>query len=288
MKRRPCSRSRRAGPSVWYLRLAGEIARAFHGQVPLPSALPVHPGPPWPGADGKPSLFIASAASFSSKALAPEAVAVAGGITLAPATEAANLPLPTSLAGTQLTVIDSTGVGRPAPLFYASPTQVNFQVPAGTALGSATLLVSSAGSIAGSGGGTVAPGIFSAGASGQGVAAAEVVIARADGTQSSSLVFSCSADGKCVPSPIGLGTAGEQAILFLYGTGIRGRTAESNVSCTIGGIDAPIQYAAAQGTYAGSDQVNILLPRGLAGAGEVAVRLTVDGELANSVVLSFR
>ncbi|MCX6632717.1 MAG: hypothetical protein NTW28_34380 [Candidatus Solibacter sp.] len=34
-------------PSDWYLRLAGEITRMFHGQIPPRAALPEKPGPPW-------------------------------------------------------------------------------------------------------------------------------------------------------------------------------------------------------------------------------------------------
>ncbi len=34
-------------PSDWYLRLAGEITRAFHGQRPLSPELPATPGPPY-------------------------------------------------------------------------------------------------------------------------------------------------------------------------------------------------------------------------------------------------
>jgi hypothetical protein len=34
-------------PSDWYLRLAGEITRMFHGQIPADPKLPEKPGPPW-------------------------------------------------------------------------------------------------------------------------------------------------------------------------------------------------------------------------------------------------
>ena len=34
-------------PSDWYLRLAGEITRAFHGDTPFTADLPAKPGPPW-------------------------------------------------------------------------------------------------------------------------------------------------------------------------------------------------------------------------------------------------
>jgi hypothetical protein len=34
-------------PSDWYLRIAGEITRMFHGEIPPRAALPEKPGPPW-------------------------------------------------------------------------------------------------------------------------------------------------------------------------------------------------------------------------------------------------
>ena len=57
--------------------------------------------------------------------VAPGGIATIYGSNLASSTEtAATLPLPTSLAGTSVTVN-----GSPAPLFYVSPNQINFQVP---------------------------------------------------------------------------------------------------------------------------------------------------------------
>ncbi len=37
-------------PSDWYLRLAGEITRMFHGEIPPDPKLPEKPGPPWKAA----------------------------------------------------------------------------------------------------------------------------------------------------------------------------------------------------------------------------------------------
>src|SRR5260370_24723446 len=91
-------------PSDWYLRLAGEITRIFHGQSDATAALPTSPGPPWPDAPG---LAVVSAASYSSGALAADSIATAFG---------------TGLGGTSVDVIDSTGFARPALLFYVSPT----------------------------------------------------------------------------------------------------------------------------------------------------------------------
>jgi uncharacterized protein (TIGR03437 family) len=90
-----------------------------------------------------------------------------------------------------------------------------------------------------------------------------------------------------VAQPIHLGTTG-QAVLILYGTGIRGFTSLDNVRCTVGGISAPILYAGPQNTFAGLDQVNVQLPAELAGRGEVDVTLWVDGQLSNTVTVSFQ
>ncbi len=53
---------------------------------------------------------------------------------------AAAIPLPTSLGGAAITVN-----GVPAPLFFVSPTQINFQIPYGTANGSAAVAITSDG-----------------------------------------------------------------------------------------------------------------------------------------------
>lgn len=60
-----------------------------------------------------------SAASFLGQTLAAESIVAAFGAGLATTTEFANtIPLPTSLAGTQVLIKDSAGVERPAPLFF--------------------------------------------------------------------------------------------------------------------------------------------------------------------------
>src|SRR5262249_56388383 len=83
-----------------------------------------------------------SAASYSTAAITSKAIVAAFGQHLATATQAApTLPLPTTLAGTQVKVKDSAGLERLAPLFFVSPGQVNYQIPAGTAAGPAPLIV---------------------------------------------------------------------------------------------------------------------------------------------------
>jgi uncharacterized protein (TIGR03437 family) len=53
----------------------------------------------------------------------------------------------------------------------------------------------------------------------------------------------------------------------------------------IGGQNATVLYAGAQGTYAGLDQVNLTIPRNLAGAGSVGVVVQVDGRVTNVVTI---
>ncbi|HZS08563.1 MAG TPA: hypothetical protein VFD58_27265 [Blastocatellia bacterium] len=238
-----------------------------------------------------------SAASYSPAALAPEAIAAAFGTGLATTTTGATVtPLPTSLAGTSISVRDSAGVERVAPLFFVSPTQVNYQIPASTAPGLATVTITGGdGSIST---GTmqiaaVAPGLFSADASGNGIAAAVAVRARADGTQIyEDIARFDTSQNRYVAIPIDLGPdqggSTDQVYLALFGTGFRYRSAESNVAVKVGGIDAPVTYAGAQLQLVGLDQINMRLPRTLIGRGEVDITVTADGRAANTVRVNIK
>jgi uncharacterized protein (TIGR03437 family) len=73
--------------------------------------------------------------------------------------------------------------------------------------------------------------------------------------------------------------------LLLFGTGIAGGgTALTTV--TINGLAATVTYAGPAGTGTGLDQVNVLLPAKLAGAGNVNVQLTSEGVAANPVQIT--
>jgi uncharacterized protein (TIGR03437 family) len=74
----------------------------------------------------------------------------------------------------------------------------------------------------------------------------------------------------------------------LYGTGIRNNTGLSSVAVTIGGIVAPVLYAGPQNQYPGLDQINVQIPPGLAGKGEVDVVVLVNGKTANTVRVAFK
>ncbi|MFM8393053.1 MAG: hypothetical protein ACKOB4_03925, partial [Acidobacteriota bacterium] len=74
-----------------------------------------------------------SAASYvgSPGALAPNSIVAAFGTQLAPKVEVAKtIPLPTTLENTQVLVNNI-----PAPLFFVSPNQINYLIPANTPTG---------------------------------------------------------------------------------------------------------------------------------------------------------
>ncbi len=229
-----------------------------------------------------------SAASFREAAVASEAVAAAFGRDLATMTQAADTqPLPTSLGGTQVLVTDSAGIARSAPLFFVSPGQINYQIPPGTAIGAATVTV-----INGAGNRAVgsvqitqvAPGLFSANADGAGVVAAIAMRAQADGAVSYEAVAQLDeAQQRFVAAPLSLGPDTDQVYLMLFGTGLQHRSSLDNVKVIIGGEEAEVLYAGPQGGFVGLDQINVHVPRSLAGRGEVDVVLIVDGKTANTV-----
>jgi uncharacterized protein (TIGR03437 family) len=130
----------------------------------------------------------------------------------------------------------------------------------------------------------VAPGLFSANASGQGVVAAVVFRRRADGSESFEPVARFDqAQGRFVPVPIDLGPETDQAFLILYGVGFRFRSSLAATAVTIGGVNSEVLFAGDAPGFVGLDQANVRLSRSLIGRGEVDVVLTVDGKTANIV-----
>ncbi len=234
-------------------------------------------------------LSMVSAASFQGAFVAPESIVAGYGRGLAPRLEvAASSALPKVLAGVSVRVRDSAGAEREADLFFVSEGQVNFVVPGGTAEGFARVIVYSEGTPVASGSvevERVAPGIFTANSNGRGVAAALALRVRADGSQSTELIFQCAAAGNCRTVPIDPGPATDQVFLLLFGTGIRGHSSIA-LRATIGGESAEVLAAVPQGEFAGLDQVNVRLPRSLSGRGEVNLDLSIDFRTSNVVTVA--
>ncbi len=235
-----------------------------------------------------------SAASYRNNPLATDGIVTAFGQNFATTTQAAptGTALPTTLAGASITITDALNVARTAPLFFVSPTQINFQVPQGTAPGAANLAFRNTNgtlSLGTANIANIAPALFAANASGRGLAAAVIQRTRADGSQSFEPVARFdTTQNQFVAVPIDLGAATDRVFLVMFGSGFRYRSALSAVGVTLGGTAAPVSFAGAQGSFIGLDQANIELPRSLAGRGELDVVLTVDGQTANTVRVSVR
>ena len=244
---------------------------------------------------------IVNAASFQ-RAVAAEAIVALFGVNLAASSEeATQTPLPTSLAGTSITVTDSAGnrgtaalllegvdqVAGLAPLFFVSPLQINFLMPGGLAPGLATVVVTTDSGFESRTAvliQNVAPALFTSNRMGTGVAAALFLRVNADGSRAQDLIFD---PNTAAAVPVSLGTEGDQVFLILFGTGIRGFT--SQVTATVGGENVPVLGAVPQGQFVGLDQANIgPLPRGLIGRGTVNLVLTVDGKAANTVTVAIQ
>jgi uncharacterized protein (TIGR03437 family) len=233
-----------------------------------------------------------SAASYVRNHIAVEGLVSAFGANFSASAKAATaLPLPTSLNGTTVKIKDAAGQERAAPLLFVSPTQVNYQIPTGTAAGAATVTISNADvpvatetiSIA-----MTAPGVFTADASGRGWAAAATQRVK-DGVSRYEPVVSFNAtNNQFVPNPIDLSVEGEDVFLLLYGTGVRYRGNLLDVKVLVDGVEAPVIFAGRQSDYAGLDQVNVKLPRSLSGHGEVNVTLMVQNKNANQVKIKIK
>lgn len=229
-----------------------------------------------------------SAASFQ-PASARSQILAAFGVGIASTTEvpAANLPLPVELGGVRIQVLDRLGFLYDAPLFFVSPQQINFLMPAEAAVGQAILVIHNGPQLIYNQVIEVTridPGVFAANFDGTGPAAAYFVRVKPDNQQSiEPAVTFDEAAGRYVSIPVELGPEGDDLFLILFGTGLRGRSDQRKVSVSVGGMPAEVTYADAQPTFAGLDQINVWLPRSLAGRGEVDVEVMADGKTANKV-----
>jgi len=214
-------------------------------------------------------LNLVSAASFYSP-VAPESIATlfapSGSSLTSVTAEAFSLPLPTNLQGTQVLVN-----GIPSQLFYVSPNQINFLVPA-SGFGAVNVVVTgSAGErTEGVAITSPAPAIFSANSTGSGFAAAVVT---ADG-RNYQRIFDSAGNG----IPVNPGSTVLPTYLILFGTGIRN---QNNIQVKVGGQDCQVTWAGAHPQLPGVDQINAKLPPSIAGFGEVAITVLADGFVAN-------
>ena len=229
-----------------------------------------------------PSAFVTKLATAGQiEPFAAESIVSAYGANLATETAGATVvPLPLSLKGTTVTVLDAAGMSRQAPLFYVSQTQVNYEIPAGTALGSATVTITNGNGLSQVETiqiGAVSPGVFVLDSAG--LVAAWVLPVISGVQQNLQPVYQVKSGG-IAPLPVDLATPHAQYYLEIYGTGIRNA---SQVSVTVGGVNVPVLFHGAAPGYAGLDQVNIgPLPASLTGRGSVNISIVADGQTANT------
>ncbi len=240
------------------------------------------------------SAAIVRSSNYYGGTVAVDSIASLFGSGLTTATQSAmSLPLPESLGGVSVRVKDSNGVERAAPLFFVSPSQINFQIPAGLANGNATITVISGDGQAISTGSTIidntAPGLFSADASGKGLAAAVLLRVKADGSTVYEPVSRRDAENKLIAVPIDFGAESDQLYLALFGSGLRGYRnacgggASCQIMARVGLTDVQVTYIGAQGDLAGLDQINIQLPRALTRNVTTRINLTINGKSLNAV-----
>lgn len=240
-----------------------------------------------------PVVTATSGASYAVGTLAPEAIGSLFGSGMASSTaSAAGTPLPTTLGGVQVQVKDFNGTTRNAPLFYVSPLQINFQIPTDTATGDAIINVLLNDTLVGSGTiaiASVLPGLFSFNQMGSGLAAAYITRDKGNNVRVDEPIAQYNAATNTYTAiPIDLGEATEPVYLIAFGTGFRYRSAIALTTATIGGTSATVTYAGSQGTFVGLDQANILIPRSLAGSGNVNVAFSADGKTANTVTINIK
>jgi uncharacterized protein (TIGR03437 family) len=234
-----------------------------------------------------------SAATYRPSPFAMGSLAIIYGANLSSTTIAASsVPLPTTLGGATIKIKDSTGVERFAPLLYVSPNQINYMIPEETAPGLSNVTVS------GSAGQTgsylvriqpLAPGVFSANSNGIGAPAAVVLRVNAAGLQTFEPVARFdSTQGRFVPEPIDFGQETDRLYLILFGTGWRFHDPGTSAIAYIGGIETPITYIGAQSSFAGLDQINLQLPRSLAGWPRGDITMNLNGILVRGTEVGFK
>lgn len=120
---------------------------------------------------------------------------------------------------------------------------------------------------------------------GQGLAAASAVRIAPDGSQTPVAVTLCAGP---ICNSVANDLSGAPVYLSVYGRGF-GLVSAASSSCAIAGQGLPVTYVGPQGQVDGVDQVNMLLPETLAGAGETSIACSFGAEATtNAVRLTIR
>ena len=200
------------------------------------------------------------------KAVAPAQIAFATGHNLALTTTQLRRQADGAFPRVHANVTLSVN-GRPAELLYVSPAQINFVVPPGLEPGPATFTVRNHDGYESRGALTLvpaAPGIFTETGDGTGAAIA---------LEAATLL-------RTPFDPLDANNNPRRLILFT--TGVRGATA---LVVTIHGTPAPIETIVPSSELSGLDELHIILPRTLRGAGVVPLVVRADGRDSNPTTI---
>jgi len=233
---------------------------------------------------------IVNGASFAKQGLAGGGLASLFGTNLASRTATASaVPLATTLAGVTVQVH-----GFNAPLFFVSPSQINFQIPwevLGLSQASLTVTVeglSSSPQVVAMG--VSAPGLFATNSSGSGQGA----ILIADTGEIAGPVGSI--PGRAA-RPVrrgafvsiyctGLGLVNNRPDSGGAGSGNPLSTTVAVPTVTIGGVSAPVSFAGLAPGFVGLYQVNVQVPDGTPTGDAVPVVLAIGGVTSNAVTIA--
>jgi uncharacterized protein (TIGR03437 family) len=222
-------------------------------------------------------------------AIAPGSMASLYGTNLSSAKLLAGVPLPLQLAGTSMTVGN-----LPAPLFYVSPLQVNFQVPwisiskptqfqlqitQGASLATITFSLT-----------PYAPALFTTNGQGSGQAAAII-------SNTTSLAAPTGAYPGSRPA-----NKGEFVLLYCTGLGaVTNQPAAGDVSpsnppattivtptLTMGGAPVPISFSGLAPGYVGLYQVNFQIPTNASSGSAIPIVLSASGVNSNSATIAIQ
>ncbi len=225
-------------------------------------------------------MNLVSAASLAPPLAAESIVTAFGSALSGELAVSGTAPPPTQLAGVEVSVVDSSGLLKPAELLSVSPDRVNVILP-DTEPGAGLVTLSRNGAVEAQSLvqlALAAPGIFTVSGDGTGTPAGYAVRVM-PGTQPRwTPVYDCgSTAGSCAPVPI---DASDTVYLVLYGTGIRNC---QTATARIGGVQAVVTNIQPQKLYPGMDEIEIQLPSALAGRGDVNIELQACGRAANVV-----
>jgi uncharacterized protein (TIGR03437 family) len=223
---------------------------------------------------GSAAIAVSNAASGSATAAAPGSIVSIYGSGLAVSTATAtSFPIPSALGGAAVTVD-----GIAAPLLYASPTQINAQIPFEALSGTASIGVAVNGASAGTASIPIqpsAPGLFMQ----QGAAA----VVNQNGLINSQ--SQPAAAGSVIAAYLtGLGAVNPPGVTGAAAAASPLSMVNGTVTATIGGVSATVRFAGLAPGFAGLYQVNIVVPQ--MAAGQYPLQISGGGALSNAAMVS--